>query len=531
MVSYSLWKNVWAESRGGPERSKNRAPPGPKTSPGINNGVPRLAWLARLALNSVVIGRRDRGGRTGRLPGGNCGRVKFPGLQMDPDSEGDYSEEYETESDTPEDAARNAEPASDLDYSDDFEASRLSSKNASARPHLDEILSQLASEKLLPRQVSNIRNEVLVMSHTLMTLSGELEENTAQDLISRGHRLEILLRQLEVDLIAGLRSQTNQTKEALRKASKVRAGGRRVEYNYRLADAELRATTAEMQKGAISQQLAETETELKKVETHLQLSQEARLNLERCTLLRDQEIAELKLRSSRIAAASGLENRKMALKAKEAEDISNRVKMQRDIDIAMLRSALDAAERKHTTAQKTRVVLQEECLRQKKKELAVWKFELARHQAEVETERATKQKRFEEVCARLTHDHEQRQDTERASLVTSRLVEKEANERQKDHLDCLQCSLYVERSAVAKDRSRLETSRSKLLTELLSLKYSPDERSDLRAQFENELDANMKQTVLRAQHTKSAIYHKQSVLARQVNAISRAALTMKIIGY
>jgi hypothetical protein len=186
-----------------------------------------------------------------------------------------------------------------------------------------------------------------------------LEENTAQDLISRGHRLEILLRQLEVDLIAGLRSQTNQTKEALRKASKVRAGGRRVEYNYRLADAELRATTAEMQKGAISQQLAETETELKKVETHLQLSQEARLNLERCTLLRDQEIAELKLRSSRIAAASGLENRKMALKAKEAEDISNRVKMQRDIDIAMLRSALDAAERKHTTAQKTRVVLQE----------------------------------------------------------------------------------------------------------------------------------------------------------------------------
>lgn len=362
--------------------------------------------------------------------------------------------------------------ASGTAYSDDFETSRLSksacrsippeSKPLTTDSDIDKLLFQLASKKRLPIQVCEMRYKLMDLSRTLnqprCISSNDLA--TAREVVKNGFQLEQQLEQLEVDLVADERRQKIELSQRNvgRRAARVRADERRSEHERRLIDVERRAIAAEREEAHAKQKLNEVETRLGNSEVLLKLTQEARSDLEKGNLLRDQEIADLRLRSSIIATESGIASKESMLKVKALEEATKSEIVKRDIEVAVLHTAIKAAEQRHLEnintipekERRMRIALDEE------------KLEIAKYKVKLETEHQVRENRFEEECCRALQRNERELAAGRSALDACRFIGDAANQRERERLACLRSSLDAERAKIARNRSALDTALSNL---------------------------------------------------------------------
>lgn len=368
--------------------------------------------------------------------------------------------------------------ASGVAYSDDFETSRLSrsacpgTETVLGKPpaaDIDALLSQLASKKRLPAQVCEIRYKLIDLSRTLnQPAAPSNDAATANEVVQNGIQLERQLEQLEIDLVAEERRRRMEFSERnmARRAARVRADERRAEHERQLADTERRMMVAERNESYTKQKLSEVETRLKNSEVLLKLTQKTRSDLEKGNMLRDQEITDLKLRSSIIAAESGTASKESTLKVKILEEAMKIDKMKQDIEVTVLRDAIKAVEQRHSKEINKLPEDHKRILFTLDKE----KLEIAKYKAKLDTENNIREKRFENESQRTSQRSEQELAAGRAALDACRLIGDAANRRERERLACLQSALQAERANIARDRSALDMIRSTLNEESVELR-------------------------------------------------------------
>ena len=245
-----------------------------------------------------------------------------------------------------------------------------------------------------------------------------------------------------------------------------------MEHERKLLDALERAKTTELELESVRRKLVNLQAQLEDSEAILRLAQGARLELEKRSTLRDEQIVDLRTRLSKIAAESGITTRDLNMKLVASEAARKADIMRREVEVAVLQGVIEAAEQRHEKdmqrlpdLQQQRAVLEIERLGGMRRELEDEKLDIRRYRMILEENNAVREKRLEEARLRTTHQSNQELTAVRADLDACRLIGDEANRREKERLACLRSVLHSERASIVRDRSALDAERSNLVAD------------------------------------------------------------------
>ena len=206
--------------------------------------------------------------------------------------------------------------------------------------------------------------------------------------------------------------------------------------------------------------------------TLLKVADAACSDREKEAVLSGREIIKLKARLSKMAAESGTATKGLMAKLKATDEARKTDVMRRNIEVAVLRGAIEAVEKCHSKEilntpdfGKQRLAFEEDRLHEMRRMVEEERLDIQRYRSALQDNHYAREKKFEEERLRVLHQSNQELIAGRANVDVYRTMNDEANRREKERLICLQSVLDSERTSIARDRSVLDAERSQLEVE------------------------------------------------------------------
>mmetsp|Transcript_32762 Transcript_32762/g.101442 ORF Transcript_32762/g.101442 Transcript_32762/m.101442 type:complete len:456 (-) Transcript_32762:80-1447(-) len=350
------------------------------------------------------------------------------------------------------------------------EGSGSCSSNHQTQTNVESLVSQLASDRQIPSQICEVRQQLMDLVRTLHDEPGLNFSMKAEHFVEKSCRLGQLLEQVEINLSAERRNQNFASRGPERRAARARADERRAEHEERLVCMEQRARRAEQAEVAAKRRLRDADALLKNSEVLLKRTREARSRMETEITLQEQDIDDLKLRLSKISAASSTARKEMTFRVTVVEDRYRVLKIQRDLEFDLLQRAVDAAKRRHlnnavdvSEAKIKRLTMEGNFLKHERLELHEDKLNFARYRARLETDYRTRQAQSEADFTRSLTHYKQGCVEEHAAHTAFRDVNDEITKSERQRLSRLQSALDTEKVAIARERAELDLAQSSSL--------------------------------------------------------------------